>query len=122
MSRPYLSHAMKLNEHVGEIVREHKDSFEVMRFMQQTIVPQTLNAFINIKREEVTRAAQSPLNAINAKKGRSPVKGSKGHKLLLGKEKELAADRRLKRFNLVSILDKLYQVLNGNRQQDDLVD
>jgi hypothetical protein len=72
LTRPYLSHTMKLNEHIGEMVHQHRDSFEVMRFVQQSIVPQTLNAFINIKREEITHAAQSPLNAINVKKGRSP--------------------------------------------------
>ena len=34
LTRPYLSHAMKLHEHIGEMVREHRDSFGVMRFVQ----------------------------------------------------------------------------------------
>ena len=85
-------------------------------------MPQTLNAFISIKNEEIKQATQSPLSAINMKKGRSPQKGSKGHKLLVSREKELAADRRLKRFNLVTLVDTLHEMLNGIKQQDDLVD
>ena len=56
------------------------------------------------------------------KKGRSPQKGSKGHKLLVSREKELAADRRLKRYNLVTLVDTLHEMLSGIKQQDDLVD
>ena len=68
------------------------------------------------------QATRSPLNGINAKKGRSPAKGSKGRKLLERKEQEMAAERRLKRFNIVTILDKLYDAFDGVRQQDNLVE
>ena len=64
----------------------------------------------------------NPLSTSNVKKGRSPKKNSKGYKLLLGKEKELTADRKLKRFNYITLLEKLFVALDGVRFQDSLVD
>lgn len=55
----------------------------------------------------------SPLSKHHAKKGRSPPKGSKGRKLLESREREMAADRRLKRFNIIMTLDKLYEAYDG---------
>lgn len=123
-SRPYLSHAMKLSDHIGQIVGENKEkSIGMMRFVEQTVVPQSLGSFLAIKREEQIHAMQSPLaNQHAGKKGRSPVKGSKGHKLLMNKEKELAAERRLKRFNIISLLEKLFDALDGVKNQDNLAD
>ena len=121
-SRPYLSHVMKLSEHIGEIVRDNKErSMGMLRFVEQTIVPQSLNTFLAIKNEENKSATSNTLSLMAAKKGRSPVKGSKGQKLLLRKEKELAADRRLKRFNIVTLLEKLHEMLDGHKNQDNLV-
>ena len=85
-------------------------------------MPSALNQLIDIKKDEIARAVQNPLSTQNAKKGRSPQKGSKGHKLLLAKDKELASDRRLKRFNIISLIDKLYNVMHGVKNQDNLVD
>ena len=122
-TRPYLTHAMKLVEHIGLLVQEHKErSLAILRFVEQTVAPQALNQLIAIRREELAHATQNPLSAQNVKKGRSPKKGSKGHKLLLAKDKELASDRRLKRFNVISLIDKLYEVMHGVKHQDNLVD
>ena len=105
---------MKLSEHIGSLVREHKEqSIDALRFLEHKLIPQTLSTFLSIKSDENLRAAQSPLASHHAKKGRSPAKGSKGHKLLLSKEKELAADRRLKRYNIITLLDKLHEAMNG---------
>ena len=113
---------MKLSEHIGTLVKEHKErSVAIMRFVEQTLVPQTLQALLTIKTEESGRAANNALSTHHAKKGRSPAKNSKGYKLLVGKEKELAADRRLKRFNIVTLLEKLHDVMDGVRHQDGLV-
>ena len=86
------------------------------------MVPQVLASFLAIKREEVNHALKNPLSAKNVKKGRSPQKGSKGHKLLLAKDKELAAERKLKRFNIIDLIDKLYTCMEGVRHQDNLVE
>ena len=86
------------------------------------MVPQLLNSLISIKRNEIAMALQSPLAKHHAKKGRSPAKGSKGRKLLERKEKEKAAERRLKRYNIVTLLDKLYDAFDGVKQQDNLVE
>ena len=105
---------MKLSEHIGSLVREHKEqSIDALRFLEHKLIPQTLSTFLSIKSDENLCAAQSPLASHHAKKGRSPAKGSKGHKLLLSKEKELAGDRRLKRYNIITLLDKLHESLNG---------
>ena len=41
--RPYLAHSMKLGKYIGELVNEHKErSTIILRFVEQTIVPQTL--------------------------------------------------------------------------------
>ena len=107
---------MKLSEHIGTLVKEHKErSVAIMRFVEQTLVPETLQALIAIKTEENGRAGKSALSSHHARKGRSPAKNSKGYKLLVGKEKELAADRRLKRFNIVTLLDMLHEVMDGVR-------
>lgn len=34
----------------------------------------------------------------------------------------MAAERRLKRFNIVTILDRIFDALDGVRQQDNLVE
>lgn len=40
MKRPYLANAMKLNKHIGTLVKEHKErSMGIMRFIEQTMVP-----------------------------------------------------------------------------------
>ena len=45
LRRPYLTHAMKLSESVQILVAEFKErSFAIMRFVEQTMVPQVLNA------------------------------------------------------------------------------
>ena len=62
------------------------------------------------------------MNAQNAKKGRSPAKNTKGYKLLVGKDNELKADRKLKRFNCISLLEKLYEALDGVKTQDSLIE
>ena len=64
----------------------------------------------------------SPLAKHHQQKGRSPAKGSKGRKLLEKKEKEFAAERRIKRFNIVTQIDKLYDAFDGVMQQDTLVE
>ena len=42
--------------------------------------------------------------------------------MLLAKDKELASDRRLKRFNVITLIDRLYEVMQGVKNQDNLVD
>ena len=46
-------------------------------------------------------------------KGRSPVRGSKGRKLLNKMAPEMEAEIKIKRYNLVTLLDKLFEALNG---------
>ena len=55
-------------------------------------------------------------------KGRSPVRGSKGRKLLNKMAPEMEAEIKIKRYNLVTLLDKLFEALNGTIQQDNLVE
>ena len=85
-------------------------------------MPSVLTELLTIKKEEIELALKSPLSAHNVKKGRSPKKGSKGYKLLIGKENELQADRKLKRYNIVSLLEKLYEALDGVKTQDTLIE
>ena len=88
--RPYLTHTMKLVNLLSEMISENKErSVAIMGYVQQTLVPSVLTELLNIKKEEIELALKSPLSAHNVKKGRSPKKGSKGYKLLLGKENEL---------------------------------
>ena len=54
---------MKLSEHIGSLIYEHKErSMGIMRFVEQTIVPQTLSVLISVKKEEITHATQNPLS------------------------------------------------------------
>ena len=72
-TRPYLTHSMKLFDHMGSLVNEHKErSMGIMRFVEQSILPSALNQLIDIKKDEIARAVQNPLSSQNAKKGRSP--------------------------------------------------
>jgi hypothetical protein len=105
---------MGLCEQMGTIVRENKEkSMGILRLTEQTIIPQSLSTFLGIKNEENKSALTTPLS--QTKKGRSPAKGSKGYNFLLSKEKELASDRRLKRFNIVTLLEKLHEMLDGHK-------
>ena len=45
-------------------------------------------------------------------KGHSPKPGSKGRKLLEKKGKETDADLKVKRFNIISLLEKLHTALD----------
>ena len=66
LQRPYLAHAMKIPDSVQILAAEFKErSFAVMRFLEQTMVPQTVSALFAIKNEENVRAVNNPLSAAN---------------------------------------------------------
>ena len=117
---PVLTMQMHLANTVAFMLAEHVDSTTITKLVLDTILPQILTTFINLKHDELTKASQGPI--AHAHKGRSLAKGSKGRKLIDNKAHEMAAGRKIKRFNLVTLLDQLYEAFNGNIQQDNLVE
>ena len=87
-----------------------------MQYVEETVIPETLQQYTQIKKAEVQQLAVK-----NPRKGaisqRSPDRKVKN----MNRDVEQAADRRLKRNLIVSLLDKLHEALDGAVNQDNLV-
>ena len=48
--RPYLSHALKLDQHISDLISVHKGTrVGLMAFVEETVIPETLQHYTEIK-------------------------------------------------------------------------
>ena len=53
-TRPYLTYALKLSHHIGELVADHKEtSVEITQYIEENLIPETLATYISMKRKDV---------------------------------------------------------------------
>ena len=108
---------MKVGDQIAEIVSRNKDmSTEIVKYSVKSIATPILVQFLDLKRQENI----GHIDGVN-KKTRSPVPGTKGAKILDTKKKDTEMSRKIKRYNIVELLGKLYDGLASHKSQDEVV-
>ena len=108
---------MKLSDQIAEIVTQNKEvSTQITAFTERSITPPMLEQLMMLKHQEVTNFIEGV-----RKQPRSSIPGSKNHKTMEQKRKETEVNRKIRRFNIIDLLGKLFTALDGHRSQDVLV-
>ena len=106
---------MGLGEQIAKIVADNKElSNEICNYVQVTLLPQLLGQVLALKKGEQMKSSQSPIQNPRLR-GKSPKLGFKGQKLLNKKKEEQEADLKVKRYNIINLVERLYRALDGTQ-------
>ena len=120
LHHPYIGKFMGLGEQIAKIVADNREvSNEICNYVQVTLLPQLLGQVLALKKLEQIKSSQSPNPRL---RGKSPKPGSKGQKLLNRKKEEQEADLKVKRYNIINLVERLYRALDGTKYQDTIIE
>ena len=119
LHHPFVANAMGLGGQIARIVEQNKEtSTEICNYVEGILVPQILAQMLALKKEEQDKISRSPMKQPRLKK---PMPGSKGHNLLQRKEKEAELDLKMKRYNIINLVERLHRALEETKYQDTIV-